>query len=59
MISSSAPGSFSIVSRTWIFCNTLHDDGVGNDDELAIEVIENLEAGMGSFREVLRGLIGK
>jgi hypothetical protein len=54
MTSTSAPGCFFIVSKTWDFCNTLPDEGVGYEDELAVEIIEDL--GVGRFREVVNSL---
>ena len=37
----------SIISKVWSFCNTLPDP-----DVLANDIIENLEAGLESFREL-------
>ena len=56
-----------IVSKVWSFCTTLRDDGVSYGDyleqltsliflKMAEEIIENLEAGLHSFRQVLAGL---
>ncbi len=56
-----------IVSKVWSFCTTLRDDGVSYGDcleqltslvflKMAEEIIENLEAGLSSFRHVLAGL---
>ena len=56
-----------IVSTVWSFCTTLRDDGVSYGDDLeqltyliflkmAEEIVENLEAGLNSFRHVLAGL---
>lgn len=51
-----------IVSRVWSFCTTLRDDGGGYGDYLEQltyligEIIENLEAGLASFRGVLAAL---
>ena len=42
---------------TWLKDKSLADlDNLPDPDELAVEIIENLEAGLESFREVLRGL---
>ena len=42
---------------TWIKDKSLADlDNLPDPDELAVEIIENLEAGLESFREVLRSL---
>jgi type I restriction enzyme M protein len=42
---------------TWLKDKSLADlDNLPDPDELAIEIIENLEAGLESFREVLRSL---
>lgn len=42
---------------TWLKDKSLADlDNLPDPDELAMEIIENLEAGLESFREVLRGL---
>ena len=57
----------SIVSKVWSFRTTLRDDGVSYGDyleqltsliflKMADEIIENLEAGLNSFRRVLAGL---
>lgn len=42
-----------IVSKVWSFCTTLRDDldNLPEPDDLAEEIIENLEAGLNSFRE--------
>jgi hypothetical protein len=37
----------------------MHLYNLSDLDELAVKLIENLEAGLESFREVLRGLNGK
>jgi len=45
---------------TWLKDKSLADlDNLPDPDELAVEIIENLEAGLESFREVLRGLNAK
>ncbi len=42
---------------TWLKDKSLADlDNLPDPDELAVEIIENLEAGLVSFREVLRSL---
>ena len=42
---------------TWLKDKSLADlDNLPDPDELAVEIIENLEAGLESFREVLKGL---
>ena len=42
---------------TWLKDKSLADlDNLPDPDELAVEIIQNLEAGLESFREVLRGL---
>lgn len=44
----------------WLKDKSLTDlDNLPEPDELAEEIIENLEAGLSSFREVLAGLAGK
>jgi hypothetical protein len=48
--------SDSIISKVWSFCHTLRDDGVPEPTDLAEEIIQNLEAGLISFRSVLQRL---
>jgi len=59
----------SIVQRVWNYCNTLRDDGVSYRDyveqltyllflNMADEIIENLEAGLSSFKEIVDNLNG-
>ena len=60
----------SIVQRVWNYCHTLRDDGVSYGDYLeqltyilflniAEEWVENLEAGLRSFKEIVDSLNGK
>jgi len=45
---------------TWLKDQSLADlDNLPDPDELALEIVENLEAGLESFREVIAGLNGK
>lgn len=48
----------SIISKVWSFCNTLRDDGMGYGEpaDLAEDIIENIEAGLVSFRNVAAAL---
>ena len=59
----------SIVQRVWNYCHTLRDDGVSYGDYLeqltyilvlniAEEWVENLEAGLRSFKEIVDSLNG-
>ena len=59
--------SDTFVSKVWSCCTTPRDDGVSYGDcleqltsliflKMAEEIIENLEAGLSSFRQVLAGL---
>lgn len=43
----------SIISKVWSFCHTLPDP-----DVIALDIVENLEAGLESFREIVAGLNG-
>jgi hypothetical protein len=53
----------SIVQRVWNYCNTLRDDGVSYGDyveqltyplflNIAEEIVEILEAGLSSFKQI-------
>jgi predicted GIY-YIG superfamily endonuclease len=45
---------------TWIKDNSLTDlDNLPDPDVLALEIVENLEVGVESFRAVVAGLVGK
>lgn len=52
----------NLVPRGWNFCQMLRDQSLGDldnlpePDEIAEEIIENLEAGLESFRGVLSEL---
>ncbi|MDO9625083.1 MAG: hypothetical protein Q7J46_13965 [Pseudomonas sp.] len=47
----------AIVSNVWSFCTTLRDAAnLPEPDDLAEDIIKNIEAGLASFREVLAGL---
>jgi len=47
----------AIVSNVWSFCTTLSDAAnLPEPDDLAEDIIKNIEAGLASFREVLAGL---
>ena len=59
----------SIVQRVWNYCNTLRDDDVSYGDYLeqltyllflniAEEIVENLESGLSSFKEIVDSLNG-
>ncbi len=59
----------SIVQRVWNYCSTLRDDGVSYGDyvkqltyllflNIAEEIVENLEMGLSSFKEIVDNLIG-
>jgi hypothetical protein len=59
----------SIVQRVWNYCSTLRDDGVSNSDyieqltyllllNIADEIVEKLEAGLSSFKEIVENLNG-
>lgn len=42
---------------TWLKDKSLADlDNLPDPDELALDIVENIEAGLESFREVLSGL---
>jgi type I restriction enzyme M protein len=45
---------------TWLKDQSLADlDNLPDPDELALEIVENLEAGLESFKAVIAGLNGK
>ena len=59
----------SIVQRVWNYCHTLRDDGVSYGDYLeqltyllflniAEVIVENLEVGLSSFKEIVDSLNG-
>ena len=44
----------------WLKDDSLSDlDNLPEPDQLALEIIENIEAGLESFKEVLNGLSGE
>ena len=47
----------AIAAKVWSFCTTLRDaDNLPEPDDLAEDIIENIEAGLAGLREVLAGL---
>jgi type I restriction-modification system DNA methylase subunit len=60
----------TIISKVWSFCHTLRDDGVGYGDyleqltfllflKMVAEIIDNIEAGLNSFRIVAASIRSK